>query len=52
MLGHKDEDREPLPRVVESFLGQDVVMAACGISHTLALSGELLCIANIMRYAN
>lgn len=40
MLGHKDEDREKLPRVVESLLGKDINMAALGISHTLALSGE------------
>ena len=41
MLGHKDEDREKLPRVVESLLGRDVTMVACSSSHTLALSGEL-----------
>lgn len=40
MLGHKDEDQEMLPRVVESLLGRDIVMVACGISHTIALSGE------------
>ena len=40
MLGHKDEDSEKLPRVVESLLGRDIVMAACGVSHTLALSGK------------
>ena len=42
MLGHKDEDREKIPRVVESLLGRDIVMAVCGVSHTIALSGELL----------
>ena len=40
MLGHKDEDNEKLPRVVESLLGRDIVSAACGVSHTIALSGE------------
>ena len=40
MLGHKDEDSERLPRVVESLLGRDIVMIACGISFTMALTGE------------
>ncbi len=40
MLGHKDEDDEMLPRVVESLLGRDIVMLACGVYHTMALSGE------------
>lgn len=39
MLGHKDEDNEMLPRVVESLLGRDIGMVACGVSHTMALSG-------------
>ena len=39
MLGHKDEDEEKLPRVVESLLGTDIVMLACGVYHTMALSG-------------
>lgn len=38
MLGHKDEDSERLPRVVESLLGRDIVMIACGISFTMALT--------------
>ena len=38
MLGHKDEDNERLPRVVESLLGRDISMAACGVVHTIALS--------------
>ncbi len=29
-----------LPRVVESLLGRDIVMLACGVYHTMALSGE------------
>jgi len=40
MLGHKDEFDERLPRVVESLLGRDIVMVACGVAHTIALSGE------------
>lgn len=40
MLGHKDEDDEKMPRVVESLLGRDIFMAACGVAHTLAVSGE------------
>ena len=40
MLGHKDEDREKLPRVVESLLGRDIIMAVCSSAHTMALSGE------------
>lgn len=40
MLGHKDEDDERLPRVVESLLGRDITMAACGVAHTMALGGE------------
>ena len=40
MLGHKDEDSERLPRVVEALLGRDIVMVACGAAHTMALSGE------------
>ena len=40
MLGHKDEDDERVPRVVESLLGRDIVMAACGVAHTMALGGE------------
>ena len=40
MLGHKDEDNEKLPRVVESLLGRDIIMVACGVAHTMALSGE------------
>lgn len=39
MLGHKDEDDERLPRVVESLLGRDITMAACGVAHTMALGG-------------
>ena len=40
MLGHKDEEDEKVPRVVESFLGRDIVMAACGVAHTMTLGGE------------
>ena len=40
MLGHKDEDNEKLPRVVESLLGRDITMVSCGVAHTMALSGE------------
>ena len=42
MLGHKDEDDERVPRVVESLLGRDIVMAACGVAHTVALGGMYL----------
>lgn len=40
MLGHKDEDDEKVPRVVESLLGRDIVTAACGVAHTMALGGR------------
>ena len=40
MLGHKDEYSERLPRVVGALLGRDIVMVACGVAHTMALSGE------------
>ena len=40
MLGHKDEDNEKLPRVVESLLGRDISMVVCGVAHTMALSGK------------
>ena len=43
MLGHKDEDDERVPRVVESLLGRDIVMAACGVAHTMALGGSAVC---------
>ena len=39
MLGHKDEDDEKCPRVVESLLGKDIIMAACGVAHTMAVGG-------------
>ncbi len=54
MLGHKDEDDEMLPRVVESLLGRDIVMLACGVFHTMALSGELymLCQLAFRRLSN
>lgn len=38
-LGHKGDESEFIPRIVESFLGHSVVMLACGNGHTLALSG-------------
>ena len=41
MLGHKDGDDEKVPRVVESLLGRDIIMAACGVAHTMALGGEI-----------
>ena len=44
MLGHKDEDDERWPRVVESLLGRDIVMVACGVAHTIALSGVCVCV--------
>ena len=40
-LGHKEEFIESQPRVVESLLGQNVTMIACGGSHTMALNGKL-----------
>ena len=40
MLGHKDEDDEKYPRVVESLLGKDIAMVACGVAHTMAIGGE------------
>ena len=39
-LGHKDDDNELVPRIVESFLGRNIVMLACGSAHTMALSGK------------
>ena len=39
-LGHKDDDPESQPRVVESLLGHNIAMIACGGAHTLALSGK------------
>jgi alpha-tubulin suppressor-like RCC1 family protein len=39
-LGHKDDDPEYQPRVVESLLGHNVTMIACGGSHTIALNGK------------
>ena len=48
MLGHKDEDNEKLPRVVESLLGRDITMVACGVAHTIALSGETMVV--MLRY--
>lgn len=38
-LGHKDDDTETQPRVVESLLGHNVTIIACGGSHTIALNG-------------
>ena len=38
-LGHKDDSSELIPRIVESFLGHNIVMLACGSAHTLALNG-------------
>lgn len=40
-LGHKEDDRELLPRVVESLLGRNITMVACGGAHTITLSSEL-----------
>ena len=34
-------DRELLPRVVESLLGRNITMVACGGAHTITLSSEL-----------
>ncbi len=50
LLGHKDEDREKLPRVVESLLGRDITMVACSSSHTLALSGKYKLISFFLFY--
>ena len=38
-LGHKDDSSELIPRIMESFLGHNIVMLACGSAHTLALRG-------------
>ena len=38
-LGHKEDDSEPLPRVLASFLGHNITMIACGNSHTMAING-------------
>ena len=48
MLGHKDEDDEKLPRVVESLLGRDISMVACGVKHTIALSGQSIVNNSVM----
>ena len=42
-LGHGDEDDQVDPRVVQTLLGKEVRIVACGPSHTAALnaSGEL-----------
>ena len=49
-LGHKDDESENTPRIVESFLGHNIIMLACGSAHTMALSGKLMlyfkCIIN------
>ncbi|XP_019854073.1 PREDICTED: ultraviolet-B receptor UVR8-like [Amphimedon queenslandica] len=39
-LGHKDDKPRFLPNVVESLLGQNVTMIACGGSHTIALNSK------------
>ena len=39
-LGHKDDDKELLPRVVESLLGRNITMVACGGAHTVTLSSK------------
>lgn len=41
MLGHGEEELERSPRVVEALLGRNIVYVACGIAHTIALSGRL-----------
>lgn len=40
-LGHGEETEELIPRVVESLLGRDIRLLACGTEHTLAVSGNL-----------
>ena len=40
-LGHKDDKLRFLPNVVESLLGHNVTMIACGASHTIALNSKL-----------
>lgn len=40
ILGHKDEDNEKLPRVVDSLLGRNITMVTCGVAHTMALSAQ------------
>jgi len=39
-LGHGDEQRQPLPRVVEVFAGQRVVATSVGGDHNLALTAS------------
>lgn len=39
-LGHKDDKPRFLPNVVESLLGHNVTMIACGGSHTIALNSK------------
>lgn len=39
-LGHKEDEKEMCPRVVEALLGRNITMVACGMAHTMALSSE------------
>ena len=41
-LGHKEDEKELWPRVVEALLGKNITMVACGMAHTMALSSELV----------
>ena len=40
-LGHKEDEKEMWPRVVEALLEKNITMVACGTAHTMALSSEL-----------
>ena len=42
MLGHGEEELERSPRVIEALLGRNIVYIACGVAHTIALSGKLI----------
>ena len=41
MLGHGEEELERSPRVIEALLGRNIIFVACGVAHTIALSGKL-----------
>ena len=41
MLGHGEEELERSPRVIEALLGRNIVYVACGVAHTIALSGKI-----------
>ena len=51
-LGHKDDDKELLPRVVESLLGRNITMVACGGAHTVTLSSKKIHTHTVLLYCS